>query len=193
MKLVALLLGLMLSACASLQKSPDLDAAQRLARDSYLKTHPDWSFKGRLAYSHQGQGGTAQVHWRQSGRQSEIMLSAPMGIGSVKIRMDPSTAQVFDASGRLLQSGETQQMLQQVLHVAMPVASLMNGLRAYWPEHATVPYLTDASAGIDADGWQWRYQEWVEEPVRLPKKLETSRADSRLRLIIDQWLEVADE
>lgn len=193
MKSAALLLGLMLSACASLPKPQDLDAAQRLARDSYLRNHPDWSFKGRLAYSHQGQGGTAQVYWRQTGNQSEIMLSAPLGIGTVKIRMDPSTAQVFDASGRLLQSGETQQLLQQVLHVAMPVASLMNGLRAYWPEHATVPYLSDASAGIDADGWQWRYQEWVQAPVRLPKKLETSRADSRLRLIVDQWLEVADE
>jgi outer membrane biogenesis lipoprotein LolB len=107
--------------------------------------------------------------------------------------MDPSTAQVFDASGRLLQSGETQQLLQQVLRVAMPAASLMNGLRAYWPEHATVPYLTDAGVGIDADGWQWRYQEWVQTPVRLPKKLEASHEGSRLRLIVDQWLEVADE
>lgn len=193
MKSAALLLGLMLSACTSLPKPPDIDAARRLARDSYLQAHPDWSFKGRLAYSHQGQGGTAQVHWRQTGNQSEITLGAPLGIGSVKIRMDPSTAQVFDASGRLLQSGETQQLLQQVLHVAMPAASLMNGLRAYWPEHATVPYLTDASAGIDADGWQWRYQEWVQSPVMLPKKLETSHEDSRLRLIIDQWLEVAHE
>ena len=193
MKSAVLLLGLMLSACASLPKSLDLDATQQLARNSYLQNHPDWSFKGRLAYSHQGQGGTAQVFWRQNGIQSEIMLSAPLGIGAVKIRMNPTTAQVFDASGRLLQAGETQQLLQQVLHVAMPVASLMNGLRAYWPEHATVPYLTDASAGIDADGWQWRYQEWVAAPVWLPKKLETSRADSRLRLIVDQWIEVADE
>jgi outer membrane lipoprotein LolB len=193
LKSAVLLLGLMLSACASLPKSPDLDAAQLLARNSYLHNHPDWSFKGRLAYSHQGQGGTVQVFWRQNGSQSEIMLSAPLGIGAVKIRMDPTTAQVFDASGRLLQAGETQQLLHQVLHVAMPVASLMNGLRAYWPEHATVPYLTDASVGIDADGWQWRYQEWVTAPVRLPKKLETSRMDSRLRLIVDQWIEVADE
>jgi outer membrane lipoprotein LolB len=193
LKSAVLLLGLMLSACASLPKSPDLDATQQLARNSYLQNHPDWSFKGRLAYSHQGQGGTVQVFWRQNGSQSEIMLSAPLGIGAVKIRMNPTTAQVFDASGRLLQAGETQQLLQQVLHVAMPVASLMNGLRAYWPEHATVPYLTDASAGIDADGWQWRYQEWVTVPVRLPKKLETSRMDSRLRLIVDQWIEVADE
>jgi outer membrane lipoprotein LolB len=193
LKSAALLLGLMLSACASLPKTPDIDAAQRLARDNYLKNHPDWSFKGRLAYSHQGQGGTAQVHWRQTGNRSEITLSAPLGAGAVKIRMDPSTAQVFDASGRLLQSGETQQLLQQVLRVAMPAASLMNGLRAYWPEHATVPYLTDAGVGIDADGWQWRYQEWVQTPVRLPKKLEASHEGSRLRLIVDQWLEVADE
>ena len=68
----------------------------------------------------------------------------------------------------------------------------MNGLRAYWPEHATVPYLTDASAVIDADGWQWRYQDWSGTGPAA-EKTRNARADSRLRLIIDQWLEVADE
>jgi outer membrane biogenesis lipoprotein LolB len=53
--------------------------------------------------------------------------------------------------------------------------------------------LSDANAAIEADGWQWRYQEWYPAPVRLPKKLEATRADSRIRLIVDQWSEVADE
>ncbi|HWR95573.1 MAG TPA: lipoprotein insertase outer membrane protein LolB [Arenimonas sp.] len=184
---------LALSACVSLPKGPALDDAALRARDTYLRNHPDWSFKGRLAYSHQGQGGTAQVRWRQAGQQSEITLTGPMALGAVNIRMNPSTAQVFDASGRLLQSGETEQLLQQVLQVAMPAASLMNGLRAYWPEQAGTAFLRDAGAGPIVDGWQWRYQEWVQTPVWLPKKLETSREGSRLRLVIDQWIEVADE
>jgi outer membrane lipoprotein LolB len=193
LKFAVFLLGLMLSACVSLPKSPALDAAGRDARNGYLKNHPDWSFKGRLAYSHQGQGGTAQVYWRQTGQQSEITLSGPMAIGAVKIHMNPATAQVFDASGRLLQSGETERLLQQVLQVAMPSTSIMNGLRAYWPEQAGISFLRDATAGPLVDGWQWTYQEWVQAPVWLPKKLETSREGSRLRLVIDQWIEVANE
>jgi outer membrane lipoprotein LolB len=193
LKFLVYLLVLALSACVSLPKGPALDSAGLQARDAYLQNHPDWSFKGRLAYSHQGQGGTAQVHWRQTGQQSEIVLSGPMALGAVKIRMNPATAQVFDASGRLLQAGETEQLLQRVLQVAMPAASLMNGLRAYWPDQAGTAYLHDADAGPRVDGWHWRYQEWVQTPVWLPKKLETSRDGSRLRLVIDQWIEVADE
>lgn len=193
MKSLGCLLVLALSACVSLPTSPDLDGADLHARDGYLRNHPDWSFKGRLAYSHQGQGGTVQVYWRQTGQQSEITLSGPMALGAVKIRMNPSTAQVFDASGQLLQAGETEQLLQQVLRVAMPATSLVNGLRAYWPEQAGAVFLRDDAQGPSADGWQWRYQEWVQTPVWLPKKLETSRGGSRLRLVIDQWIEVADE
>ena len=193
MRFAVFLLGLLLTACASTPKHVGLDPAQNRARDAYLQSHPDWSFRGRMAYSHQGQGGTAQVSWRQSGKQAEIVLSGPLSLGAVTIRLDAGTAHLYDASGRLLQSGETEPLLQQTLKVAMPVTSLLDGLRAYWPQHADIPYLSDANAAIEADGWQWRYQEWYPAPVRLPKKLEATRADSRIRLIVDQWSEVADE
>jgi outer membrane biogenesis lipoprotein LolB len=41
--------------------------------------------------------------------------------------------------------------------------------------------------------WSWRYEQWRDEPVRLPVKIEITRPGSRVRIVVDQWQGVSGE
>ena len=178
----------LLAACSSVPiQTPGADR-QEIQRNAYLQSHSDWAFKGRVAYSHRGQGGSAQISWRQSGRQSDVRITAPLAMGSARILFDEDHAQLFDASNRLVKSGRPDVLLAELLNMPISADALIDGLRAYWPdspEHT----LFAAAGSVQAAEWMWQYSQWFDQPVRLPKKIEVSREQTRLRIIIDQWQE----
>ncbi len=188
MKYAAIAMLLMLAGCVSVPINPDV-GQRETERTQYLSAHTHWSFSGRMAYSHEGKGGSAQIQWQQNGGVSDLRISAPLALGSVRIRFDANNAQMFDATGRELRSGKTDELLEQLLQVPMPAGDLANGLRAFWPES---PEQTASAAlgAITLADWSWNYTNWRDEPVRLPGKIEIQRGQTRLRIIIDQWREL---
>ncbi len=188
MKYVAIAMLLMLAGCVSVPINPDV-GQRETERTQYLASHTHWSFSGRMAYSHEGKGGSAQIQWQQNGGVSDLRISAPLAMGSVRIRFDANNAQMFDATGRELRSGKTDELLEQLLQVPMPAGDLASGLRAFWPES---PEQTASAAlgAITLADWSWNYTNWRDEPVRLPGKIEIQRGQTRLRIIIDQWREL---
>lgn len=182
---------LFLSACVSVPKPP-APVWDTAAREAVLASHPDWRFDGRVAYSHLGKGGSAQIVWQQNAERADIHLTAPLALGSVRIRLTPDSAQILDADGQLSLEGAPDDVFMRILNTPVPKSGFSAGLRAYWPE---APELTGAAmaGAVTVDGWQWRYLEWQESPVRLPKKIELRRGETRLRILIDAWQELADE
>lgn len=126
------------------------------------------------------------MEWQQDGDLSDVRLTAPMAAGSVHIRLSPDSAQILGADGRLLAQGTPDSVFMQAMQTPVPAAGLQAGLRAYWPD---MPESTAAamSGSVMIDGWQWRYLEWQEAPVRLPRKIELTRGETRLRILIDAW------
>lgn len=179
---------LMLAGCVSVPINPDI-GQRETERAQYLSAHTHWSFSGRLAYSHEGKGGSAQLLWQQNGGVSDLRISAPLAMGSVRIRFDANNAQMFDASGRELRSGKPEVLLAQLLQIPMPAGDLASGLRAFWPESSEQTASATLGAVTMAE-WSWNYANWREEPVRLPGKIEIQRGQTRLRIIIDQWREL---
>lgn len=145
-----------------------------------------------MAYSHLGKGGSARILWKQDGDHADVRLTAPLAAGSVHIRLSPDSAQVIDDGGRLLAQGKPESVLMQALQTPVPAAGLPAGLRAFWPD---MPESTEAAmaGSVTVDGWQWQYLEWQDAPVRLPKKIELTRGETRLRILIDSWQVSPDE
>ncbi len=191
MKYAALSLLLFLVACVSVPHQPDV-VNRDAVRAHYLAEHINWSFNGRIAYSHEGKGGSAQIQWQQNGAVSDVRISAPLAMGSVRIRFDTDSAQLFDANGRQLRVGKTDVMLRELLQMPMPSSNLASSLRAFWPE--SPEQNASAALGVVAIAdWSWNYTSWRNEPVRLPGKIEIQRDQTRLRIIIDQWRELPDD
>ena len=179
---------LLLSACASVP-NPRTPAPDAAVRESFLSSHPDWRIEGRVAYSHLGKGGSARIVWQQDGEQADVRLTAPLAVGSVHIRLSPDSAQILDADGRLLAQGTPDSVFMQALHTPVPTSGLAAGLRAFWPD---LPQLSEAAmtGSVAVDGWRWQYLEWQDAPVRLPRKIELTRGETRLRILIDVWQEL---
>lgn len=188
MKYAAIAMLLMLAGCVSVPSG--LNVGMREAeRTQYLASHTHWSFSGRMAYSHEGKGGSAQIQWQQNGGVSDLRISAPLAMGSVRIRFDDVKAQLFDASGRELRSGKPDVLLAELLQAPIPTGDLVSGLRAFWPK--SPEQTASAALGvITLADWSWNYTNWRDEPVRLPGKIEIQRGQTRLRIIIDQWREL---
>ncbi len=182
---------LLLSACASVPgpRTPALDA---VAREAFLASRQDWRFEGRVAYSHLGKGGSARIVWQQDGDHADVRLTAPLAVGSVRIRLSPDSAQILAADGRLLAQGTPDSVLMQALQTPVPATGLPAGLRAFWPD---MPQSTEAAmaGSVTVDGWRWQYLEWQQAPVRLPRKIELTRGETRLRILIDAWQELPGE
>ncbi len=190
MRLLALLVLLLSAGCVSVPDRTDV-ARLEAARVQYLAEHPNWAFSGRMAYSHSGKGGSAQIQWQQNGGVSDVRISAPLAMGSVRIRFDTDNAQILDASGRELRSGQPEALLAEHLQIPVPTNELANGLRAFWPESPDQTASAAAGEVVIAD-WSWRYESWRDAPVRLPGKIEVERGQTRLRVMIDQWREIPD-
>jgi outer membrane lipoprotein LolB len=188
LKYLTPLLCLFLAGCVSVPRQTD-DAIQDDERAQYLVEHANWTFNGRMAYAHEGKGGSAQIQWQQNGRVSDVHISAPLVMGSVRIRFDADNAQVFDASGRQLRSGKPEAILQELLQIPMPSSDLASGLRAFWPQ--SPEQSASAVLGVvEIADWSWRYADWRDEPVRLPGKIEIHRGQTRIRIVIDKWREL---
>lgn len=58
-----------------------------------------WQIKGRMGYSNQNEGGSANLVWQQNTRQTGIIdLSGPIGIGHAIIRYTPTSAELDDGN-----------------------------------------------------------------------------------------------
>lgn len=188
------MLCLILSACASAPKQSSISDSDINSRSIYLKTHTSWAFNGRLAYSHMGEGGSVKAHWQQNKSDVVIKLSSALNIGSAVLTVKQGKARITSSDGSV-REGEPEQLLQNLLNSPIPYVTLIHGLRADWVgiSDAAITWQDSLPTQVDAQGWTWQYQEWHSNPAVLPRKIELSQGQTRIRIVIDQWLEVAHD
>ena len=131
MKFATVLTCLLLSACVSVPKQVEISEAGKSERLQYLSKHPSWAFNGRLAYSHQGNGGSAKVNWLQTKLDTKVTLSTALNLGSVLFTEQNGVAQIRTSDGTLKQ-GEPEELMQELLNTPLPYSIIALGLRADW-------------------------------------------------------------
>lgn len=189
-----LLFCLILSACATAPKQAQIISSDKNSRIAYLATHQHWAFNGRFAYSQLGEGGSAKAQWQQNKSATDLTLSSALNIGTLRLIVRENTAQLIGSNGsRRVDTPDA--LMQAMLKTPVPFSTLVSGLRADWVGHskASIIWRDGLPYQVDIDGWRWQYQEWTSEPAVLPRKIELSQGNTRLRVVIDQWLEVADD
>ena len=194
MKFVAILTCLLLSACASIPKQVYVAQDRNNERLNYLSTHSSWAFNGRLAYSHQGKGGSAKAHWVHNKMTTEVKLSTELNLGSVVFTEKNGAAQIKTSDGQLKQ-GDPEVLMQELLNTPLPYSTIALGLRADWASipDAKIAWQNGLPMQVELQGWVWQYQEWTTSPAELPTKIELSQGQTRLRIVIDQWLEIDND
>jgi outer membrane lipoprotein LolB len=150
-----------------------------------------FSLRGRLGASNGQKSFSSALRWKQLGTDADLALSGPLGFGSARIQLAGGQVTITSSDGAHLAGAAAFQWLTAQLGFDPPLRSLR-----YWVLGVNNPLQT-ATPSLDAQqrlaqlqqgGWRIAYEEYL--PVAgqwLPHRLTLSRADLRLKLVIDAW------
>ena len=172
-------------------------AEAEAARVAALRAQPDWTFQGRVAVSKGKDGGSGRIDWRQEGPRYVVELSAPVTRQSWKLSGDSHRegGRLEGLAGGPRAGEDAQALLLDATGWDIPVNQLPDWMRGL----PTVGGEAQETIERDAEGrprriqqWGWliQYLDWYPaEPGRaaLPRRIEASRGDAKVRLLVDQW------
>jgi outer membrane lipoprotein LolB len=179
-----------LAGCKTLPPAPP-ESAPWDVRKAALQARDQFDLKGRIAVAVAQEGFNAKLRWQQRGKQSNLALDGPLGVGGVRITSNGDSLKVLNAHGQQLDSEAAKQEINSKLGFEPPIASLR-----YWvlgvPDPATTSeeVLDDSKrlATLKQDGWQIDYTAYANvRGQSLPSKATLTREDVRVRLFVDDW------
>lgn len=198
-----LALAAMLAGCAGAPLRPAMPAvevaaaeAAQVQRERALAGSADWSLAGRVAVSNNGKGGNGRIEWNQSGAQYVITLSAPVTRQGWQLAGEADSARLDGLEGGPRSGPDARLLLLGATGWDIPVVALadwVRGARAQTLAPARIEYGTDGlPRRIEQDGWLIDYR-WSPDAATtatqmpLPVRIDASRGEARVKLIVDQW------
>lgn len=175
--------------------SPAAERAEE-ARVQALRAQPDWHFQGRVAVSKGKNGGSGRIDWDQQASQYQIQLSAPVTRQSWTLQGDAvqGNGRLEGLGGGPREGDDARQLLLEATGWDIPVNELPD-----WTRGLVLRGSGDSAVERDADGrprrmqqagWVVQYLEWYpaqDGAPALPRRIEASRGDAKVRLLVDQW------
>jgi outer membrane lipoprotein LolB len=177
----------MLSACMTLRQAPAPAPAPWNQRAENLQHAQAWQLDGRAAVSVGTQGWQASLDWQQSGADTELHLSGPLGVGALVLKKTPAGLSLNGAPP----SDAVLAQLQQRLGFDLP----LHGLR-YWLLGVPDPGSEFDLARNDQDraqqlvqaGWTVAYERYMAvNGDWLPARMALTRPGVRVRIAVDRW------
>jgi len=191
---VWLLLGLLaLAACATTRPVvdlPDIDSWE--TRRVVLGELREWQFKGRIAVKAGDEGFNGKFNWSQQNDTFSATVGGPLGIGTVRIEGDGQTVVLTDKDGAQTVLNDAELDLRYRYGWTIPVASLR-----YWalgvpdPAMSAVTELDDAGrlSSLMQSNWKVEISSYRDGGgQQMPRILTATNPDTRVRMVIDQWL-----
>lgn len=187
-------MGVGLAACGTAPEKisavPDMVAWQ--LHQQQLEQLGDWSFNGRIAVRDvQNDGWNASLRWQQQGDHYDIQLSGALGQGAARIRGNGGSAVIEAADQPPRVAPNPEALMDEQLGWHVPVRGLK-----YWltgrpgPDSFEIQVVDGLGrlSRLEQDGWEVVYSRYEQvDGVELPRKLELSNQQLRVRLVIDQW------
>ena len=183
----------LLAGCAVTRQGillPDMSTWE--ARNAVLSNVRDWEFIGRIAVKAGTEGFNGKFNWAQQEDGFDATVGGPLGIGTVRIEGDGRSVMLTDKDGARTWLHDVETELYFRYGWTIPVASLR-----YWALGIPDPS-TPAETELDEEGRLVRLhqRDWVVEISRyregggqqMPRILSATNADTRVRMVIDQWL-----
>jgi outer membrane lipoprotein LolB len=153
-----------------------------------------WTAKGRIGVTAQGEGGSGSFTWRQAATRTDLALRGPLGAGGMDLVTDGTRLELRDASGRALDGDAARAALEQRLGGPLPLEQLR-----YWMlgvpapaggglASAPVQMSSGPVPGFVQDGWVVTLDaSTVVGAWRLPVRLSATTAGIRIKVVVDDW------
>ncbi len=192
--LASALLAVALAGCKTLPPpapAAPSESAPWEVRRAALQARENFDLSGKIGVAAGQDGFNAKLRWQQHGKQSQLALDGPLGVGGVRITSDGDDLKVRNAHGEQLDSDAAKRELESKLGFQPPISSLR-----YWvlgvpdPSRPADETLDDAQrlASLRQDGWQIDYATYSNvRGQSLPSKVTLTREGVRVRLVVDNW------
>ena len=181
---LALLFGLLLSACATPPRPPV--AVQPELVNAFDLTGRVNVRVGSKAFP------TGRIHWQHGPESDELWLYSPVGSGVARMRQDASGAVLIASDGKEYRAQDLKLLTRKVLGWDLPLDGLQYWVRGLpWPALETIEQQYDANGRpklLKQGAWQVAYLGWTPAGASgLPSKLDLSGEGLRVRLVVDDW------
>ena len=168
--------------------------AHQAQRETALAVRAQWSLQGRVALSNGRDGGSGRIDWQQDGARYDVALSAPVTRQSWRLSGDDAGAQLEGLEGGTRSGPDPVALLREATRWEIPVTALSSWARGLQADvrhgPATVQYAADGRlARVEQAGWVIDYTGWQADArgVELPSRLNASKGEAKVRLIVDRW------
>ena len=175
--------------CASLEPEPIRVLTADERKELYdIKA---WTMDGRIAVHAEGDAWHAGFSWRHDGKEDVLHIAGPLGQGAVDIVLRGQWIQITRSDGTREVSERPEELLRARLGVAVPLSALR-----YWVlgvaepdyEHVARYDAVGQLRALKQQGWDVIYERYSGEGVWvLPKKMLITKADIKLKIVVDQW------
>ena len=188
----AVVLSLLLTACAS-QQGVDLpDIVDWESRQGILGELDQWQFSGRIAVNAHDDGFNGKLRWLQDADKFSATLSGPLGVGTVRIEGAGDSVQITGKDGVTTVLRDVEAELYYRYGWTIPVQSLR-----YWVLGIPDPRVPSQTEFDELDrvrhmrqrGWEVdidRYREAGGQ--QMPARLVATSNETKVRIIIDKWI-----
>lgn len=186
------LLCLSLWACSSTpQRPPVADPEQAWQQHrSELIALQQWQLIGRLGIQTEDEGWHATLNWQQQQQQFTILLTAPLGQGTIQLQGNEQQVILNTGEEKELAASNPETLLFQEFGWRVPVTSLR-----YWVLGLPAP--GEARRELDnygrlsrlfQNGWEIQFLNYEPQGnLELPGKIFINNHRAKVRLVINRW------
>lgn len=201
---VALLL-LLTSACSTSPTGPNTTeprttgSSEWNAQQARLDAMASWQANGKIALRSATASESARINWLQSDNNSQIKLNGPLGIGAMSISSDGQTLVVEQGKAYRTLDISTPEAIFTNTGWQLPLQALPYWLKGipspdYAVDEVVFTENGDNIEQLQQDGWRISYNRYSSfESLTLPTLLVAERDDMRLKLVLQQWSNLAQE
>ncbi|MEJ1966040.1 MAG: lipoprotein insertase outer membrane protein LolB [Gammaproteobacteria bacterium] len=192
--LAAVLFAVAMAGCTTLRPAAPAAPAESAPweiRRAALQARENFDLTGKIGVATGQDGFNAKLRWKQHGKESQLALDGPFGVGGVRITSDGNSLNVVNPHGEQLDSDAAKREIESKLGFQPPLGSLR-----YWvlgvpdPARPADETLDDAQrlATLKQDGWQIVYATYASvRGQSLPSRVTLTREGVRVRLVVDDW------
>ncbi|MGR9046270.1 MAG: lipoprotein insertase outer membrane protein LolB [Gammaproteobacteria bacterium] len=146
-----------------------------------------WAFDGRVAVKSVDDSWTANISWKRRLEDENIRLSGPLGQGGVAIHIGDNFVSIDRGDGEVSYWEPSDAFISEQLGFYVPLKSLR-----YWVVGLIDPdtAFEDIENGFVQNGWTVLIRQMQRTGFgMMPRRIDVSNQDVKLKLIIDQWQE----
>ena len=181
--LVGVCAALTLAACAPMAPREHASVAPRVLMPAFL-------LEGRLSATDGQQAASGRVEWEHAPQTDRLTLLSPLGQIVARLESGPEGARLLSADGTQRDAPSADALLPEVLGIEVPSARLPRWLQGAPDVGAEIRQYDAAGRPqlVIDQGWRIDYLSYADERAdALPARLDISRGEARIRLIIDSW------